>query len=298
MYLTGVYTALITPFRNGRVDVDGLRQLTRRQIAAGVDGILALGTTAETPTLSHEEQEVVLRTIFEECHGKVTLIAGTGTNATATSVVKAQWAQTIGADALLVVAPYYNKPTQRGIFHHFEAICNEVDIPVIVYNIPGRTGVNIDPLTLREIAELPNVVGIKESSGNIEQAADMIHVIGNPSRPFSLLSGDDANTLPIMALGGRGAFSVLSNLTPERVVSLVRALDEGNYEEARRVHYELLPICKALFLETNPMPIKEAMNFCGLPAGPCRLPLCEMSTTHRDSLLRILKAHGFAPVGA
>lgn len=295
MYLTGVYTALITPFKREAVDVEGLAKLARRQVAGGVDGVLALGCTAETSTLTYAEQETVLQAILNECQGKVTVIVGTGTNATSSTIERSQWAQQLGADALLVVTPYYNKPTQRGIFHHFEAVCSEVDIPIIVYNAPGRAGVNIDPLTLREIAELPHIVGVKECSGSIEQVGDIIHHIGSPTRPFSLLTGDDGDTLATMALGGRGVFSVLSNLVPEQMVNLVQLIDRGDLDQARRLHYELLPLFKAIFLETNPMPIKEAMNLCGLPAGTCRSPLCAMSEPHRDALHRIVQASGLIP---
>jgi 4-hydroxy-tetrahydrodipicolinate synthase len=295
MYLTGVYTALITPFKREAVDVDGLTKLAKRQVAGGVDGVLALGVTAETPTLSFEEQEIVLQTILNECQGKITVIAGTGGNCTKSTIERSQWAQELGADALLVITPYLNRPTQRGIFHHFEAVCNAVDIPVIVYNSPGRTGVNIEPLTLREIAELPNIAGVKESSGDIAQTGEILHYVDHNDRPFAVFSADDAEILPMMALGGRGVFSVLGNLIPEQIVQLFDAIEQGDLNQARKIHYELLPLFKASFLETNPMPIKEMMNLCGLPAGPCRSPLCAMSEPHRNALHRIVQELGLVP---
>jgi len=294
MYLTGMYTALITPFQGDSVDEKGLRTLIRRQIRAGVDGILLLGSTGEWPTLSLPEQEVIVGIGAEECKGKVTLVVGVGTNCTRTTIERSLWAQDLGADALLISPPYYNKPSQKGIYCHFEAISNAVTTPIVVYNVPSRTGVSIDPLTLYEISELPNIVAVKDASANLGWTSDVLHRVND----FTLLSGDDLLTLPIMASGGHGLFSVLANLIPEPMVALVSALDSGDYEEARRLHYKLLPLFKATFFESNPMPIKEAMRYCNLPSGPCRLPLTEMTEPHRESLRTLIHDAGLVTAPA
>ncbi len=288
MEIKGTYTAIITPFRGEEVDYDGLRQNLRRQIAAGVDGIVALGTTAETPTLSEQEQAKIIVMCREECAGKINLIVGTGSNSTAHTIHNTKIAKELGADAVLIVTPYYNKPTQEGIFRHFKAVCDAVDIPVIVYNIQGRSGVNIETATLQRIAQLENVVAVKEASGNIGQMGDVLEGIARVRPGFCVMSGDDALTMPLMALGGRGVISVVSNLVPERVVEMVNVCLEGDFTRARELHFGLLPIFRGAFIETNPVPIKEAMAMCGMPSGQCRLPLCEMSQEHRQKLQKIL----------
>lgn len=295
MYLTGMYTALITPFRGDEVDLEGVRTLIRRQIAAGVDGVLLLGSTGEHSTLSREECEQIVRIGVEECKGRVTLMVGTGSNCTRTTIEQSLWAEDLGADILLIVTPYYNRPTQKGLYCHFEAVARAVSTPIILYNNPARALVSVDPLTLCEIAELPNMVAVKDCTNNLSWTSDVIHHLGNRSTSFTLVSGDDIAALPIMAVGGQGLISILSNLLPERMVALVRAIDRGEMAEARRLHNELLPLFKATCFEPNPIPIKEAMAICGLPSGGCRLPLTGMSEPHRESLHRLLQEAGLIP---
>ncbi len=289
--ISGVYTALITPFdSNLEVDYEGLKRNVNLQIDAGVNGLLVLGTTGETPTLTTNEQRKVITTVIEEAKGRVPVIVGTGTNSTAASIERTAEAKKLGADAALIVTPYYNKPTQRGIYEHFRAINLAVDLPLIAYNIKGRSGVNIETSTLKDISELYNVVAVKEASGDISQIMDVITKLG--SDDFSVMSGDDALTLPAMALGANGVFSVVSNLFPDRVVAMTEAALRGDFEEARALHYELLPFFRAAFIETNPIPIKAAMEILGLPAGKCRLPLCDLQPKNAEKLAEILKSYG------
>jgi 4-hydroxy-tetrahydrodipicolinate synthase len=289
MELKGTYTALITPFEGGNVDYSGLKKNIRFQLQKGIDGLLVLGTTGETPTLTDDEQEKIIRLAVEEIKGKAPLMIGTGSYSTAKTLEYTKRAQTMGADIALIVTPYYNKPTDEGIYRHFKMVCENVDIPVVVYNIHGRTSKNIETATLRKIAELDNVIGVKEASGNVNQMGDVIQSIARTRNNFSVLSGDDSLTLPLMSLGGRGVISVVSNLIPDKVVQMVNFALNGDYKSAREMHFELLPIFKGAFLETNPIPIKEAMNMCRMPAGDVRLPLCSMSKENQVKLRTILQ---------
>jgi len=277
MNVSGCYTAMITPFVGNQLDESGLRENLRFQVNSGVDGVVVLGSTGEAASLTEAERERVVELSIEEAKTSCQVIVGTGTNVTAKTIEYTQHAKAMGADAALIVTPYYARPTQKGIFKHFEAIAESCDLPVIVYNNPARTSTNIEPWTLRELSMLPNVVGVKEASGNINQVSDYIH-----HTDFSVLSGDDAMTLPIMALGGQGVISVASNLVPVPMCELVRSQQQD-------IHYRLFPLFKGLCLETNPIPIKEAMNLVGLPAGHCRLPLHEMSEPHRSALHQLLQ---------
>ncbi len=288
MKLRGTITALITPFSNQQLDEEGLVRNIRYQIDQGVSGILVLGTTGEAATLLPEEQMRVMSIAIREAKGKVPVLIGTGHNCTKRTIEKTKKAKDLGADLVLIVTPYYNKPTQEGIYCHFEAIATHVEIPIIVYNVPGRTGTNIELSTLMRIADLPNVIGVKEASGNIGQASDIIQVLSERDPPFTVLSGDDALTLPMMALGANGVISVVSNLIPAQVVSLVQAALQGQFDQARKKHYQLLPLFKAAFIETNPMPIKTAMNLCGMAAGECRLPLSSMLPDNQYQLRQLL----------
>jgi 4-hydroxy-tetrahydrodipicolinate synthase len=287
----GVTTAMITPFNaDGSVDYDGLRRNASFQIENGVRGLLPLGTTGEAPTLSGDEKERVVRTVVETARsqsGEVKILVGVGTYSTSTTIQNAREAQTWGADALLVVTPYYNKPTQAGIVAHFRAICDAVDLPVVVYNIKGRTGVNIETATLGKIAESKNIIGVKEASGDINQMMDVLRDIPE----IAVYSGDDGMTFPLMSLGGQGVISVVSNLLPGELVKMVTNALEGNWEQARTLHFHLLPFFKAAFVETNPAPIKYAMAKRGLAAGPLRLPLVEIlpaSQAKVDAVLETL----------
>ncbi|MEI6531594.1 MAG: 4-hydroxy-tetrahydrodipicolinate synthase [Chlamydiota bacterium] len=288
--LKGTYTALITPFKgpHHEIDFDSLEMLLENQLKHKIEGVIVLGTTGETPTLLPEEQKALIAFVVQKLKNRMEIIVGTGTNSTRTTIHQTQIAQDMGADKALVVTPYYNKPTQEGIYKHFEALSSETTLPLVIYNIQGRTGRNIDTDTLRLIAELPHIVGVKEASGNIEQMMEVLATICKPS--FAVLSGDDALTLPLIALGGRGVISVVSNLMPGLVKKMVDLSLQGDFEAARLLHFQLLPLFKGAFLESNPGPIKEAMNIAGLQAGGVRLPLCTVKNETRSKLQEILGA--------
>jgi 4-hydroxy-tetrahydrodipicolinate synthase len=288
----GAYTALITPMKdNGDVDYDGFRNLINFQIEAGIDGLVPLGTTGETPTLDDGEEETLIKIAVKENAGRVPLIIGAGSNSTRHMEGYVKRARDLGADAALVVTPYYNKPNDSGLIRHFEAAAAP-GLPVIVYNIASRTGRNIPAVLMEKIAAIPGIAGVKEASGDIAQMADIIDRIAIPRKntgnPFWVLSGDDAFTLPLLALGGDGLVSVVSNLVPKKVRALVNAGLSGDFEEGRRLHYELLPLMKNAFIETNPVPIKTAMRWAGLPAGPVRLPLGPLSANSEKTLREML----------
>jgi 4-hydroxy-tetrahydrodipicolinate synthase len=283
----GTYTALVTPFRDGRVDEESLRELIREQIDAGVDGLVPCGSTGESATLTHEEHEQVISATIDEAKGRVRIIAGTGSNSTAEAVRLTKFAKKAGADGALLISPYYNKPTQHGHVLHYRKIAEEADFPIIAYNIPGRTGVNMDPQTISEMAKSANVVGIKEASGSLDQVSRIIHLCG---AGFTVLSGDDSLTLPMMSVGAAGVISVTSNLVPKRFCDLVRAAARGDYETARTVHYELLPLMQALFLEVNPIGIKTALLLAGrIHSDELRLPLTAMTEENRGKLEAVLR---------
>lgn len=282
---SGCATAIITPMKDdGAIDEEGLRQLVRFQEEKGIQAVVPCGSTGESATLGHEEHLEVIGIVVDEVK-KAKVIAGTGSNSTAEAIHLSKSAQDLGADALLSVSPYYNRPTPAGVIKHFGAISKAVDIPIIVYNIPSRTGSNINADTMLELARLPNIAGVKEASGNINQIAN---IAARAPKDFVVLSGDDAMTLPAMAVGARGVVSVASNIVPELMVQMVEAMFNGKVEEARRYNQRLLPLYSALFLETNPIPIKTAVRLMGLPAGPLRLPLCEMSPQNLEGLKRVL----------
>ena len=284
----GALTAIITPMKdNGDVDYDGFRKLVNFQLEQGIDGLVPLGTTGETPTLEEDEEEKLIRIVIDEVKGKVPVIIGAGSNDTKHMTVYVKRAKDMGADAALVVTPYYNKPNDDGLLRHFQAAA-AVGIPIVVYNIASRTGRNIPTPLMEKIAAIPGIAGVKEASGDLGQMGEVLQNIAAPRRgsgnPFRVLSGDDAFTLPLIALGGDGIISVISNLVPARVKALTKACLEGNFEEARKIHFELLPLIKAAFIETNPIPIKAAMNWAGLPAGPARLPLCKLESKNEGPL--------------
>ncbi|MCL2093675.1 MAG: 4-hydroxy-tetrahydrodipicolinate synthase [Treponema sp.] len=275
--LQGAYTALITPMlEKGEVDYEGFRKLIDFQIQEGIDGLVPLGTTGETPTLDEDEEEKLIRIAVEEVKGRVPLIIGAGSNDTRHMVKYVERAKALGGDYAMVVTPYYNRPNDEGLMQHFAAAAKP-GIPIIVYNIASRTGRNIPTALMERIAKIPGIAGVKEASGDLGQMGEVLEKIGLPShggsQPFSVVSGDDPMTLALMALGGQGVISVISNLVPGRVKALTRACLAGDFAEARRVHFELLPLMRAAFIETNPVPIKKAMGWAGLPSGPVRLPL-------------------------
>ena len=288
--IEGAITAMVTPFtESGELDVEGMKRNVEFQIANGISGLVPLGTTGESPTVSDEERETVIRTVVEAAAGKVPVIVGTGTNSTEHSIELSQQAEELGADAVLVVSPYYNKPTQEGLYRHFKAIAEAVSIPVVVYNIQGRTGVNIETATLARMAQVPNIIAVKEASGNLAQMMDVLEQL---PKTFSVVSGDDNMTMPLMALGGKGVISVVSNLTPRKVSDMCAAGLRGDFATARKLHFEMLPLFKAAFIETNPIPIKTAMNMAGLAAGPVRMPLCEMQSANVEKLRAVLQKMG------
>ncbi len=285
----GTYTALVTPFSGGQIDEAALRRLIDEQVAAGVDGIVPCGSTGESATLSHQEHERVIKISVEQAAGATKVIAGTGSNNTSEACRLTRAAADAGADGALLISPYYNKPTQHGHVAHYKAVAESAGLPLIVYNIPGRTGVNITPETLAELACIPGIVGVKEASGSVDQ---WLRIFQLCPADFCVLSGDDAVTLPLMAMGGHGVIGVVSNLVPQRLRALVDTCAAGDYAEARKIHYRLLPLIQALFLETNPIGIKAALAMTGRIQDELRLPLTPLSAAPRQALRNVLMAQG------
>jgi len=285
----GAFTALVTPMKeSGEVDYDGFRRFIEFQLEQGIDGIVPLGTTGEAPTLDEDEEEKLIEIAMKTAGGKVPVIVGSGSNDTKHMVSYVERAKRHGADAALVVTPYYNKPNDDGLIRHFEAAA-KVGIPIIVYNIASRTGRNIPTPLMKEIAKIPNIAGVKESSGDINQMGDVIREIAMTRKDkFWVLSGDDGFILPLTALGGDGVISTISNLVPAKVKALTKAALEGKYDEARAIHHELIPFIKAAFIETNPVPIKQALTWAGLPAGPARLPMGKLSSASEAILKKAM----------
>jgi 4-hydroxy-tetrahydrodipicolinate synthase len=283
---SGTFTALITPFKNGEVDVEALEGLVEFQIEHGVGGLVPCGTTGETPALSEEEDRVVVETVVRVAAGRVPVVAGTGSNSTDMAIKYTKMAQEVGADGSLQVAPYYNKPTQEGLFRHFATIAESTDLPLILYNIPGRTSVTISAETMARLAEIPNVVGVKDSTLSMNMISDIKSGCGEE---FDILSGDDPMTLPLIALGGVGVISVASNVAPGAVSDMVGALLGGDWERGRELHYELLPLFRALFVETNPIPVKTAASLLGLCSDEMRLPMIPLSGENLRTLQRVME---------
>jgi 4-hydroxy-tetrahydrodipicolinate synthase len=272
--LSGCYTALITPFRDGRIDEPALEALVERQIAGGVSGLVPCGTTGEAPALTATEWDRVVGIVVAAAHGRVPVLAGTGSNNTAAVIERTARARSFGADGALVVTPYYNRPTQDGLYRHFAAIAEAVDLPLVLYNVPGRTGVNLLPETVVRLAEIPAIVGIKEASGVMDQASQIVR---EAPAEFIVLSGDDSLTLPMMGIGGRGIISVVSNIVPEAVAALTTAAAAGDFAAARAMHLALFDLCRAMFVETNPVPVKAAAALLGCCTPEVRLPLAPLS---------------------
>jgi 4-hydroxy-tetrahydrodipicolinate synthase len=285
----GVSTALITPFRNGEVDEPALAELVEFQIAAGVDGLVPCGSTGESATMSHVEHRRVIELVVAASRGRVPVIAGTGSNNTREAVELTRHAREAGADGALLISPYYNKPTQHGIFEHYAEIARAIDFPLVVYNVPGRTASNMLPETLARLAEIPQIVGVKEACGDLGQIS---HAVVDCPDDFTVLSGDDALTLPMIAIGGRGVISTSSNLAPAEMVELVRAAQGGDFARARAVHQRLLPLFDVLFCETNPIPVKAALAETGRVGGEIRLPLTEITAPNRERLKLVMKELG------
>lgn len=287
MRFAGSYVALVTPFtKSGGLDEAALRRLVRSHLRAGTAGLVPCGSTGEAATLTHEEYRRVVGLTLEESRGLLPVVAGVGTNATAKVVEMAREAESLGADALLVVSPYYNKPTQEGLYQHFRAVARNTRLPVIVYNIPGRTGVNVLPKTLlRLAADCPNVVAVKEASGDIDQVSE---IVARAPKGFSVLSGDDSLTVPMMAVGAAGVISVVANVVPRQTAAMCAAAQAGDFKKARGLHLKLFALVKTLFLETNPIPVKAALEMMGLCGGNLRLPLTPLSSENRILLRRQL----------
>jgi len=282
----GALSAIITPLRDGAVDEPALRELIEWQIQNGVDGIVPCGSTGESATLSHPEHERVIKITVEQVRKRVPVVAGTGSNCTAEAIRLTSFAREVGADGALLVSPYYNKPTQDGIVRHYRAIAQSVPLPLIVYNIPGRTGSSVLPETLAQLADVPNIVGIKEASGSMDQASDIRRLCGER---LTILSGDDSLTLPLIALGAKGAISVITNVMPRETHELVQAALAGNFARARELHYKMLPLMRALFLETNPIPVKYAASLMGKCTAELRMPLTTMSPGPAEKLRGVMK---------
>lgn len=279
--LKGTFTALVTPFdQEGHLDERGLKTLLEHQLESKVEGIVVIGSTGESATLSDDEKTAIIR-IAKECIGsRKKLIVGTGCNCTKKTIEATKRAASLGADAALVVTPYYNKPTQEGLFEHYEKVASSSDLPLILYNVPGRCAVNLLPQTVQKLSKIPTIAGIKEASGSLPQMMELLELLPE----FPVLSGDDILTLPLLVLGGQGVISVVSNLVPDDMAELVRAGLNHRWDEARKIHFQLLPLFRGAFIETNPIPIKSLMRFAGLPAGPCRLPLTMPDAEHERKL--------------
>jgi len=286
---SGSHVALVTPFRNGKVDIEKLKSLVEFHIENGTDGIVPCGTSGESATLSNDEHRLVIETVVKTARKRIKVIAGTGSNNTTEALEMTEFAKEAGSDGALLIAPYYNRPTQEGLYLHFRKIAQEIDIPLIVYNIPSRTGINILPETMVRLAKIKNIAGVKESSGSMDQISQ---IIMECPKEFCVLSGDDSMTLPVMAVGGKGVISVAANIVPKDVKGLVTAFSAGNVEKAKKTHMKLFPLIKALFCETNPIPVKTAMGIMGMISGELRLPLCPLSDENLSKLKKELKDYG------
>ncbi len=286
---TGSLVAIVTPFRKGKVDERALADLIEWQIAKGTNGIVPCGTTGESATLSHDEHNRVIELTVEVVNRRVPVIAGTGSNSTEEAIALTKHAKQAGADGALLITPYYNKPTQEGLYRHYKAVAEAVDLPLVLYNIPGRTGVNMLPATIARLAAITTIVGVKEGSGSVQQASDIVQLCGDR---LTVLAGDDSLTLPMMAVGGQGVITVTANIVPAEMAGLVKAFADGRVADARRIHFNLSPLFAALFFETNPIPVKEALGMMGKIDPELRLPLCPMAQDTRGKLTRALKDAG------
>ncbi len=286
----GSCVALVTPFHNGELDERKLKDLVEFQISNGTSAIVPCGTTGESSTLSHKEHGRVIDRVIKYVNKRIQVIAGAGSNSTREAVELARHAKASGADAVLSITPYYNKPTQHGLKSHFQAVAREASLPIVVYNVPGRTGVNMLPATVIELAQAEkNIVAVKEASGNIDQSSEIIRTLGST---IDVLSGDDALTLPILSIGGKGVISVIANIVPKDVADMCAAWEKGDIETARALHLKMYPLVKALFFETNPVPVKTAASWLGLCAADVRLPLVPLTQAGQEKLKSTMKEYG------
>ena len=289
----GVFVAIVTPFKNGRIDEEALRGLIDFQIAGGIDGIVPCGTTGESATLSHDEHDQVIRIAIDACKGKASVLAGTGSNSTQEAIELSENAKRAGADGLLQITPYYNKPNQEGLYQHFLSVADAVDLPIILYNVPSRTSVNMIPETIVRLAKIKNIVGIKEASGSLQA---MSEIIANCGDDFTLLSGDDPLLWPILAIGGKGVISVTANILPAKVVAMCEAAVTGNMKKAQSMHYKLMDISDSLFSDTNPIPVKAALHLMGKIENELREPLVGLSREHLEKLKKVMAFHGLPAI--
>ncbi len=285
----GSIVAIVTPFKNGAVDTEKLRELVEFQISSGTDGIVPCGTTGEASTLDYDEHMLVVKTVIDQVKKRVPVIAGTGSNSTTEAIELTRQAKEAGADGALLVTPYYNKPTQEGLFRHYTAVADAVALPQILYNVPGRTGVNLLPETVARLAPHKNIVAIKEATGSLQQGSEVLALCGDQ---IDVLSGDDFITFPLMACGAKGVISVVANIMPKEVAHLVDAFAAGKMEEARQWHLKLLKISNAMFIETNPVPVKTAVALMGKASDEVRLPLAPMADGNKAKLVAIMKEYG------
>lgn len=284
----GLTVAIVTPFKNGHVDEAGLKQLVDFHVAAGTNGLCPVGTTGESPTLTHEEHNRVIGIVCQHAAGRIKVMAGTGSNSTSEAIEMTKFAKSVGADGAMMVAPYYNKPTGEGFYQHYRAVAEAVDLPIILYNIPGRTAKNMEPEVIARIAELPNVVAIKEATGSMDQASRVL-----AETNLTVLSGDDSLTLPLLSMGGSGIVSVVGNIVPQDMLKLLAAWKAGNVAEAREWHFKLFTLCRDLLgIATNPIPIKIAMRLLGRDSGELRLPLTPLSAEEETRLKKTLVDYG------
>jgi 4-hydroxy-tetrahydrodipicolinate synthase len=289
MTFSGSMVALVTPFKNGKIDEDALQKLIEFQIAGGTSVLVPCGTTGESATLTHDEHDRVIALTIKIANKRAKVLAGAGSNSTAEAIRLHQYCKKIGADGALHITPYYNKPTQDGLFQHFQAIAKASDLPVVLYNVPGRTGVNLLPDTVIKLAQIDTIIGIKEASGNLDQASE---IINRAPDGFALYSGEDSLTYPLYCLGAQGVISVTTNLVPKDMSEQYRALASGDFATARKIHYKLLDLHKTLFIETNPIPVKTALALMGMVEEEFRLPLCAIAPANREKLKSVLKPLG------
>lgn len=287
--LQGAITAIVTPFKDGKFDEAAYRELIEFQIKGGIHGIVPCGTTGESATLSHEDHKRVVETCVDQVKKRVPVVAGSGSNNTAEALELTKHAEAAGADYALMITPYYNKPTQEGLYQHFKTIADQTRIPIVVYNVPGRTSVNLLPETVARLGEFPNIVGIKEATGDLKQCSKVAELCGDS---ITMLSGDDFTTLPLLAIGGKGVISVVSNIVPQDMAGMCEAFLKGDLETARKLHFKMWPLMEAMFFETNPAPAKTALKMMGKITGEVRQPLCPLSPATEDKLRQVLQKYG------
>ena len=287
--LKGAFTAIVTPFKNGQLDEEAYRALIERQITEGIHGIVPCGTTGESPTLSHAEHKRVVEICLDQVKKRVPVIAGAGSNSTAESVELTKHAEAAGANYALLITPYYNKPTQEGLYQHYKTIAGATKIPIVVYNVPGRTSVNLLPETMARLAQIPNIVGLKDATGDLKQGAKTLDLCGDK---IAVLSGDDFTTFPLLCVGGMGVISVVSNVVPADMAGMCNAFFKGDLDGAKKLHYKMWPLIEAMFYETNPVPAKTAMKLLGMITGEVRQPLCLMSEANDNKLRTVMQKYG------